>query len=335
MTMELQQEREREAAEFERRAATELPHLAEPWRSIYQARVEEMAKAVRAGSPDGNARARFELIDRIMRAVIGEASPHNARGYRLYEWVTKRDSRRSALWYPLRDFWLMPARALFPLALRIHRALVAAFGVAAIRETIAQGRESAVKPCDWIAHIELVMGIDARRTVQRELALWVADAGIESAELTQRLSIVALFEPRGSLLGTLSIARTLYSKAERRDERVERAMDLCDRAFRAYQREDTRAFSREAKRLAQRYSREWADRLGECSNIGESRCRTLDALRVVGLDAFAKGALAPKHFDQFTGRMRIGIDWIGRSNSSPFHELAAQALLEEAMRTNT
>lgn len=332
---ETQAERERDAAKFEARAAEHLNALAEPWQSIYRARVEAMCAAVRAGSPDGTPTRRGALLDQVARAVVGEGNPRNARGYRLYYWVTKRDNRNNALWYPLLNFEAMPVRALFPLALRIHRALVRDFGVESVREAIAQGRSAGVKLASWPAHIAGSMNVSAARALWREVAGWIADAGDDAGELAKRIATVGALDVRASLLGSLAIVRALYAKAERRDVQVERAMDLCERAFIAYGRDSIAAMRREAKRITPANAGAWADTIRAVANINEARSRTDDLVRLVGSRPFEEGALTVKRLDKLNGRLRASVEWMGRWNGSQFSEEAARAVLAYSMRDDS
>jgi hypothetical protein len=252
--------------------------------------------------------------------------------YRGYNRFSKRDNRSNALWYPLRDVASMPIRALFPPALRVHRALVGEFGIEAVREAIAQGRSSGVELENWPAHIASSMSVSAARALWREVAGWIADAGDDASELANRLATTGALDIRASLLGSLAIVRALYAKAERRDARVEEALSLCERAFTAYGRGKLAAMQRQAQRIATANAGAWADTIRAVANINETRSRTEDLLRLVASRPFGEGALTVNRLDKLNGRLRASIDWMGRWNDSLFSVEAAKALLEYSMR---
>lgn len=252
--------------------------------------------------------------------------------YRWFYRVTMRDERKNALWYPVVPFWEMPVRALFPLALRIHRALVRDFGLESVREAIAHGRESEVELASWPAHVANSMGVNASRVLWREVAGWVADAGDDASELVKRLAIVGAFDTRGALLGSLALVRALYSKAECRDVRVEEALSLCERAFIAYGRGSVAAMQRQAQRIATANTAAWADTIRAVANINETRSRTEDLVRLVASRPFGQVTLTVKRLDKLGSRLRASIDWMGRWNSSRYGDAAASALLAYSMR---
>lgn len=255
--------------------------------------------------------------------------------YRRFYWVTKRDSRSNALWYPLRDFWTMPVRAVFPLALRVHRALVQDFGRESVREAIAQGRAAQPELASWPAHVAASMGATATRTLWREVAGWVAessDCEWPTNELVTRLAMAGALDVRAALLGALAIVRALYSKAERRDAGVERALALCERAFIAYGRGKVDTMQRQAQRIATANANAWADTIRAAANINEARSRTEDLVRLVASRPFGQGALTVKRLDKLTERLRASLDWMGRRNDSRYADDAAGALLAFSMR---
>lgn len=256
----------------------------------------------------------------------------NDAHYRWFYRVTMRDERRNALWYPVVPFWEMPVRALFPLALRVHRALVRDFGLESVREAIAHGRAAKVELANWPAHVANSMGVNASRVLWREVAGWVADAGDDAIELVKRLAIVGALDTRAALLAALALVRALYSKAERRDAGVERALALCERAFIAYGRGKVDTMQRQAQRIATANANAWADTIRATANINEARSRTEDLVRLVASRPFGQGTLTVKRLDTLGGRLRASIDWMGRWNDSRYADEAAGALLAFSMR---
>jgi hypothetical protein len=145
--------------------------------------------------------------------------------YRSIRRYTRELDRSSALWLPLASFWLRPIRALFPLALRVYRAIVRDFGIEQSREFIAQARREAASPERWQHCLASSVSVDASRVVWRELAAWAAEAR-DCRAIGDVIAVASAISVAAGLRCALAIVRTIYLRAEDSDRSIKRALAL-------------------------------------------------------------------------------------------------------------